>query len=109
MTTDNKERQMFEMQLREIDLRRAVIENLLSGMPRDADCDGCCDRQELEAEMRSLWIARVEVARKLTLLRGIRPPPWGREPLRPSFTGTRKPDSLLHSNPQRFPYVLMKQ
>ena len=79
MTTDNKERQMFEMQLREIDLRRAVIENLLSGMPRDADCDGCCDRQELEAEMRSLWIARVEVARRLRPPRSPKAPApgWG--------------------------------
>ena len=58
---------MLEGQLAEIDLRRSVIENLLSGMPHDpGHCDGSRHRQELEAEMRSLWIARVEIARQLS-------------------------------------------
>ena len=74
MTTDNKERQMLEGQLAEIDLRRSVIENLLSGMPHDPEhCDGSRHRQELEAEMRCLWIARVEIARRLTPPRGTKP------------------------------------
>ena len=57
---------MLEGQLAEIDLRRSVIENLLSGMPHDPEhCDGSRDRLELEAEMAHLWLARVEIARRL--------------------------------------------
>lgn len=82
MTTDNKERQMLEGQLAEIDLRRSVIENLLSGMTHDPEhCDGS-HRQELEIEMRSLWLARIEIARRLRPPRSPKAPDAGRGALR---------------------------
>jgi hypothetical protein len=62
----DKERQILESQLREIDLRRSQLEVVLTSLPPDTpQCCGSCQRQELEDELRDLWSIRLELAEQL--------------------------------------------
>jgi hypothetical protein len=56
----DKERQVLEGQLAEIDRHRAELEIVLSTIPPNR-----YDRQELEAELRGLWSLRLELAERL--------------------------------------------
>jgi hypothetical protein len=57
----DKERQVLEGQLAEIDRRRAELEIVLGTIPLNR-----YDRQELEAELRGLWSLRLELAEQLS-------------------------------------------
>ena len=53
------DREMLEFELQRIDRRRAELELVLSTLPPDY-------HQDLEDELRELWLARVEVTKQLT-------------------------------------------
>ena len=61
----DKERQIIESQLAEIDVRRSQLEAMLSTMPHSPHCCDDCERAELEIELRDLWAYRVEISRQL--------------------------------------------
>ena len=56
----DKERQVLEGQLAEIDRRRAELEIVLGSIPPNR-----YDHQELEAELLGLWSLRLELAERL--------------------------------------------
>jgi hypothetical protein len=58
----NKDREILEGHLAEIDRRRAELEMVLGTLPPDPYR---CDRQDLEAELRGLWSLRAEIAAQL--------------------------------------------
>lgn len=58
----NKDREILEGHLAEIDRRRAELEMVLGTLPPDPYR---CDRQELEADLRGLWSLRLELAEGL--------------------------------------------
>jgi hypothetical protein len=61
-----KEQQMLGARLAVIDRRRAEIEFMLSTMPLNTRCcDGGCQREELESELRGLWRFRLALAEQL--------------------------------------------
>jgi hypothetical protein len=61
MGMNDKERQVLEGQLAEIDRRRAELDIVLGTIPPNR-----YDRQELEAELRGLWSFRLELAERLS-------------------------------------------
>ena len=63
--TDDKERQQLETELRAVDLRRAIVENLIVGLPPDHCSGEWCAREELEDELRVLWLRRKALTNKL--------------------------------------------
>lgn len=65
----HQEREILEMRLRSLDRRRAELEMVLSTLPPDTHCCGDPRREEVEAELSSLWKNRLEIAEKLN------PPP----------------------------------
>lgn len=58
----NKDREILEGHLAEIDRCRAELEMVLGTLPPDPYR---CDRQELEADLRGLWSLRLELAEGL--------------------------------------------
>jgi hypothetical protein len=60
--TPNQEREMLEARLREIDLRRSTLEAVLATLPNTPQR---LDREELEIELRDLWLARLALAERL--------------------------------------------
>jgi hypothetical protein len=60
------ERQMLEAQLAEIDPRRSELEFVLETLPLNTQCcDGDCQCEELEIELRDLWAIRTEILGQL--------------------------------------------
>jgi len=60
----------LEMQLTEIDRKRAQLEIMINSMPHNTHCCGGCERDELEDELRALWAVRNDIARQLKGNRG---------------------------------------
>jgi hypothetical protein len=56
----NKEREILAARLAQIDSRRAELEMVLASLPPRARL-----REDMEAELRALWRARLEIAEQL--------------------------------------------